>query len=788
MTNRQACAQQPICALSPRVFAGVFLAVSVVAARAEPQGERATRQEAAGTEPILEEVMVTAQRREERLQSVPVAVTALSSEQLQNLKIERMEDLGSNVPGLMYAPGSAGNKNAPVYMIRGQRQQDSLAGQDQSVGMYFDEVPLARIQGSNQSFLDVQSIQVLKGPQGTLFGRNTTGGAILVTPNRPTTNFEASGSVTGLTFDGGNGFGGDAMLNAPLGEKAAVRVTGRAVRRDGFVKDVANGQRLNDDESNAWRASLLLTPFDGLESRFVYDALKETRDGSAAVITNINPNSTAARVAFTGAPPFTLPSLADAVQRQRQRDFWTTESFNPYGTNGKLFEDLDVWLLANTTTARFAHLTLKNIAGYRSVREKRYVDHDGAANVLLDTLGDFDMEQISEELQLQGTGLGGRLEWVAGGLYFKEDGTDLTLSNAVDFPANRTNPFVSGGSVVNKSYSVFAQGTLADLGIEGLSLTVGGRYTWDDRAVVSEARNPLGCRIIGDNGLPLPTDQCAKGVSKSFTRPTWLVNLAYQLDADTLIYLAHRRGYRSGGFNLRAETPAQFQPFDPEKVSDVEFGVKSDWQFGGAALRTNLAAYYQWYDDIQRNTSFITSSGAIASSVVNAAKAQIGGAELEVTFVPVTGLDLSLSYSFIDASYDEFVTPTGDFSNFKFATVPRHQGSATVRYSWQAPGASGELALQARYFYCSEFYFADTNQGPAWGPKQFQSEDGYDTLAVSVDWLNMFGSKTDVSLYATNVLNEEYATGGGSYYGSIGFTSVFPGDPRVIGLDVRFRY
>lgn len=704
------------------LFSRVFAATILAGGATQPVSVQAQEAKAG-----LEVVVVTARRREESIQEVPVAVTALGSEQLFEGGVRQLADLRMKAPALIISQ-SPGGSAIPAFTIRSQRQNEGVLTQDLSVAVYQDEVVQARPHGLNQAFFDVASVQVLKGPQGTLFGRNSTGGAILIQPNHPTERFEAEVALGAGSFERRNA---QAMLNIPFSDTVFFRIAGDRTKDDGFSVNIRDGRRHNDVNSEAARASLTWKPGERFETyttaQYVHTddggsiqtpiyaypvnfaALPSTEGLYNFLFNGVNPNPGC--MAFLGgANPgglcnYDTPVYANEVAAQSGRDLYhVVSNIDPFST-------VERRSITNITTAQLGAVTIKNVAGYADLDYNAKIDWDGSIIGGLYSEYFNDIEQISEEFQLLGTAFGDKLDWIAGLYYFNEKGTDITESGALDvFPANVTNPFFSGGSMENTGYSAFAQGTWKlDSVHQGLSATTGIRYTIDKREMALDHTNALGCRLVDRNGVQL--SPCFKAVDETFREPTWTLGLEQQLGDDMLIYLAHRRGYRAGGFNNRAEEPAQFAPFRPEIVDDLEFGAKADWRFGDAYARTNIAVFYQRYKDIQRTLSFTSRSGNIGSNIANAAKAKIYGGEFEATFMPVESLEFSLFYAMSIARYDEFIDPIqGDLSNYKLIGSPDHTGGATVRYTLPLPSTAGQLALQAADYYISSSYqFADQN-------------------------------------------------------------------------------
>ena len=727
----------------------------------------------------LEEVTVTARRREESIQSVPVSITSITGEALQQAAIQRVEDLRFVAPSLQISPSPFGN-SVPGYTIRGQRQLESLATQDPSVVVYFAEVPMMRPHGTNGSFFDLSSVQVLKGPQGTLFGRNTTGGAVLVTPNRPSDEFDAQIEA---------GFGNYAAysvggyLNVPASETFSMRFAGQMQQRDGYTRDIYDNADIDADDIWSIRVGALWQPTDAVSSYTLFEQSKRNQASSGWRLYAVNP--TGAYAAFPGV----VSALQATLARLENKDWHTVEN------DQEALEEAETWSLSNNTTFEFGGLTFKNILAYRDVRTFGRFDYDGSAVritgsgtgsvSLFNSQNTLDGDQWSDEFQVLGNAFDDRLDWIAGAFWFKEENYDDQRSDLFGRRANV-------GTGINESKSLFVQGTYHFAGIEGLSASAGYRHTWDDRELISEnqiqglTQPALTCRLRNaDGSTPNP---CRRVTNYEDDAPTYSLGLEYQINEDTLTYFSFDHGYRSGGLQLRANRETEVQTFEPETVDDYELGLKTTMDLGPTVLRVNVAAFYSDYQDIQRTISYIpTGQTILSTAVLNAAAATIKGGELEVTFLPVDNLQISGFVGYTDAQYDSFPNPGGitlpvpgtPLEDNKFAMLPETTASATVRYTIPM-GAAGEAALQAGWYMQTEMPISDIND-----PNGFI--DGYDLFNASIEWNGVMGKPLDLRLYGKNLADEEYSTGGTSVW-TTGFITHILGAPRTYGLDLRYRF
>ena len=751
--------------------AGLLLATTLNAPDSHAQDAEAR--------PLLEEVTVTARRREESNQRVPVAITSVTGEALESASIQRVEELRFVAPSLQISPTPFGN-SVPGYTVRGQRQLEALATQDPSVVVYFADVPMMRPHGTNGAFFDIANVQVLKGPQGTLFGRNTTGGAVLVNPKLPTSVFE--GEIT-AGFGNYGAYDATGVINIPVTDALAVRAAGQFRQSDGYTQNLVDGRKLDENDSWAGRLGVMWSPTDTLD---IYTVFQKTSFDAAASgwrLKAVNP--TGAYSAFPGV----VTQLQQTLATLQSSDWHTVAN------DADILEQADTWSLSNTITWDVGGVTLKNIAGYREVETFGRYDYDGSAVTvtgagtgpvsLFNSQNTLDGDQWSEEFQVLGTALDNRLDWIVGAFLFEEENYDDQRSELFGRRANV-------GTGINKSRSLFAQGTYEIAAVDGLSVTAGYRHSWDDRELISEnqiqglAQPALTCRLRNADGT-IP-DPCRRVTKVDGDEPTYLLSLEYQASDQTLVYLAYRHGYRSGGLQLRANLETERTTFDPETVDDYEVGLKTTLDLGSSMLRINTAAFHSDYKDIQRTLSYIPiGATALSTAVLNAADATIRGGEVEVTFAPTQRLELSGFYSYTDASYDSFPSPGNitlpipgrPLEDNEFAMLPKTTASVTARYT-QPLGAAGEASFQLSWYTQDEFQITDINDPNGTVPS-------YDILNASVDWRDVMGRPIDVRAYVKNLTDEEYSTGGVSVW-TTGFVSTILGPPRTYGLELRYRF
>jgi iron complex outermembrane receptor protein len=731
------------------------------------------------------DIVVTARRREERLQDVPIAVTAITPDSLERQNIVDVSQLSTQAPSLTITPGAGAGKSTPTFGIRGQSQQELTILADPSVSLYIGDVVAPRSQGANGAMFDLASVQVLKGPQGTLFGRNSTGGIVQLIPNTPSSDFEGSVAVTVGNLGTLNT---QAVVNVPLTDTLAARVAIATNRDDGYLYDALRQENVNHTDNQAMRFSVRWNPGNFTNTTIV-DVYHANEGGTGGFIQFVNPNgvfnSPAARAARN------YPTLQEMLAEQQQRGQFETASGTP------TFTKIDTVTAANTSELKLSDsITAKNIFGYRHVKSHTYEDTDGLPIPLLEIERIFDQEQYSNEFQILGDT--GALNWIAGAYYFRETGSDqgASVTGAVNpgplkpasifaYPA-WANTFVTAR---NTSWAIFAQGTLQLL--DGLSVTAGVRQNWDERTAVVRNRTQNACRFTVDtDGNPATPEVnpglagCALPLSTNYSEPTYNVSLDYKFAPNKLIYVAHRRGYRTGGFGARAATEAGLRrTFEPETVNDIELGVKADWNFGSEAfLRTNLAVYTSDYRNIQRLLQDNTVI-PVTTVTANAQKARIRGAEFEFLFRPIREFEFSGFWSHTDAKFIEFIDPNGvDLSATRFARAPKNVYSFTGRVMPQvSPELADEASMGFTFFHTDGFVNNDSAAAT-------QFNEAYSLVNFNADLRNVAGTRASVGIFVNNLLNEKYSFGLLDVFSSLGFSSKTPGEPRTYGMRLKYDF
>ena len=789
-----------------RLLCGIAAAASAFATFAGAPGE-ARAQAAAPDESALEEVIVTARRRDERLQDVPISVTAFSGDQLEQRSVRMLDDLQTIAAGLKVEPQN--NKPSTVQVtIRGQRMYGVLSAQDPPTAFYFADAAVSPIQGFNSALYDLASVQVLKGPQGTLFGRNTTGGAVVVTPAKPTQEKEGA-----LTLRGGNydTFGAQGYLNLPVTDTLALRFAGYYAEHGGYDTYASRGnfgQKTAKDRVTDLRFSAAWQPTDSFENYLVAYYGKLVNSTIPSTLVAVNPNSVAARYNGTGAFaqfPNVLDALWDGTGNPRKRVY----------SNHPQYDRTELVGAVNTTTLELGDSwTIKNIGSYRRVSNESLMNINGVDIPLLSSYQNAHTTGFTEELQLLGSSLWDRVD-LATGLYFSklESWDNQASANNYGTPLFAFAPFLTFTD--NKSYAAYGQATTKVT--DKLSLTTGVRVTKDTRFIDYQSQTSpyyfpgLGipyvprCAVVGDDGVTLPLTACSLEKKVSYTRWTYTLSLDYHITPDLLVYATQRKGYRSGGFNQRAFTASQRLPFEPETNLDREVGFKSDFKVAGWAMRLNGAYYYDKLSNLQKSASLII-NGASSSSTFNAAAGTVQGVDIEFNVSPVEGLTLGANYSYTKTNYTgyEFLVNgvMRDFSDREFAGVPKHQVSIFGSYSPPIPPEYGKLTLSADWFYSSSVFINELYQSKSqvaflYTPAQFALipegsrpwvQRSYHLLNFRAALTEAWGKPVDVAVYVKNVTDEPYEIGNSTQYMGTGPAAVTIGPPRTYGVEVTYHF
>jgi iron complex outermembrane receptor protein len=805
-----------------------------------PEGEKDPQQARADVSSNPSDIVVTARRIEERLQDVPISIAVFNQQQLQNRNVTNAADLATYAPSLQ-ADTRFGANNA-TFAIRGFRQDLRTSA---SVGVYFADVIAQRggnggVQAGDGagpgSFFDLQNVQVLKGPQGTLFGRNTTGGAVLLVPKKPTGRFE--GYVEG-TLGNYNNRRLQSVVNIPLSDIARLRVGFDLNKRDGYLKSISGigPQDFNDVDYIATRASLVVDLTPTLENYTILSFSQTRENGTIAKLIACGTNTASVFVIL----------CQQQMAREAGKGFYTVENGVPDARN-----EGSQWQLINTTTWNATdNLRVKNIASYGELTSEVASSLQGASylipNQIVTPAKTYDTSAIAgnvltynaslaipggktasqknfvEELQVQGNIGGDKLIWQAGVYYEESRPTgEATGTNNTNFivctnvAALQCNDVLSVPSLLNRpvgnvafnvvftsfrNTGIYAQGTYKLL--DKLKLTAGIRYTWDKtwgggkvvnyRFVGTPPVTPVAaCSIAGPDAATdaaLLANGCVVSGETKSDAPTWVLGLDYSPIENILLYAKYSRGYRQGAYSANA--PIGYQTFEPEKIDSYEAGLKSS--FNGAVRGTfNLAGFYNDLSNQQLITAFASTTNAVSSTVVavNVGKSRVYGLEADAAITPFTGFTLEASYAYLNTRIQEVAPLPATYGRYniirslavpgaRFPVTPEHKVSVIGTYQLPLDTSVGNVALSVSYNYQSDYDYTTGIYGliPSvhlWG--------------ANLNWTSVMGSAVDVSAFATNLAGKEYYISANDNISAAGHASALLGEPRIYGVRVRYNF
>jgi iron complex outermembrane receptor protein len=832
-----------------------FTFVLMASAAFIPGQAMAAEQAGASASSDSTEIVVTAQRREERAQDVPIAITAVSAEGLRERGVTNLQGLQNQVPSLVIAPNGQASRDVMSPSIRGQSA--SFQGSP-AVVVYMNEVPLIAgytlsNQGGPGNFVDLQNVQVLSGVQGTLFGRNTTGGAILLTPAKPTDKLEgylqgAFGNYNMSEFEG--------VLNIPVSDTLKVRLVGQARDRDGFTHDVNWNKDRDDTHTRMARIGIQFDPTDTISNYTMASYGYSHSNGSGSIAKRFNTDyfvGLATRPISYGGSTYPLGAISptynfcgagtgpadcsyytNLIAQQNARGNRQTA----HGVDD--FAKIESWGVSNTTDIDLSDsIKLRNIISYSTLKSYYSNDQDGTIAPIYNTGTTIEsrtaprdwFQQFTEELQLQGNVLDGKLNYTVGGFYFKQTPKGKMDSYSINVCANLTEAGCSIGyaSVAPRSESkaLYAQATL-DLGVltpalDRLRLTGGIRYTWDTvggtntsfsytptPGVVGPAPGTvLSCSW--KTAYTINPSDCEFGATLKSSAPNWTVGLDYRVNSDLMLYAKVTKGYKAGGFNSYAVYDST-RTFGPEKLTDYEAGFKSNFNVGGMPTRFNVNGFYLDYTNIQRAAgdynSVTNGNGAITLST---ASAVIKGVEIEAMVQPIRELEIGANYSHLESHYKSFkfdstsgvwdctatsITSPKAFAGADMSCRPLQYLSPNIlsvygRLSIPTPEQFGDVSLFVSYAWTDAQDTAPLSTETF--PDGSINEPGvrlpsYGLLNATLDWKNALRSGLDVSVFGTNLTNKEYAITNTGTYQTIGAQTQMYGEPRMYGVRLKYRF
>jgi iron complex outermembrane recepter protein len=698
----------------------------------------------------LQEILVTAERRSTKLQETPLAVTAVSGDTMESRNIRTLQDLSFSVPTLEM--GVTLGLAHPA--IRGVGASDIIFGSDPRIAFYLDDVYVARPEAQLGVLFDVNQVEVLNGPQGTLYGRNATGGALLVSSRKPS---ETPTGYINLTTGNYGEIQSDGALSGALAPTLSARIAFQTLDHDGYGKNVLTGSGIDNARQRSIRLSFLWKPTGDFNFLVQSDYHREhDRDyamhyGGFGSLTN---------------PPV-LPAgllLGGFVLPIGSRDVASVN--DP-------INDREIWGVNATATWNLGDLTLKSITGYRHMNLTLGAQVDPSSLSLAPLYSLQTARQVSQELQAVGEF--GRNSWIAGVSYFDEHlagqvpvGFNLRLFGGPNLLVQGVN---SAGDETTESVATFARYSYKFT--DQLTATLGGRFTHEKKTIFNEFAFDLTTPFSLDNPIanvpPFPYHD-----EKSYAAFTPSGTLDYKFTPDIFGYVTVTQGFKSGGFNIGVDQPA----FKPEKIWDYEAGLKST--FLNQRLQVNIAAFHYNYSNLQ--VSIVEGTQIL---IQNAAKATIDGGEFQVTALPTGHLQLDLSLAALHSQYKSYITtdPTApqlgaqDLAGNQLTQAPKLKVNAGAQYTWNIP--SGKISLRGEYSWTDDIFFTPFDTHNSWSPRHSKSNAflSYDELHWSA------------TAFVRNLANKTIIADAYNATGLVGFpvnASLEP--PRTFGLTVGYKF
>lgn len=744
-------------------------------------------------------IVVTAQKREQNIQEVPIAISAIGSDFIEERDIASIADIGALSPNVKFERAPSSNTISQIS-IRGSVSINPAATWEPAVGLYLDGVYIAKGQGSIFDIADLERVEILRGPQGTLYGRNSLAGAVNLITRKPSGEFNASIEASYGNFDYRRLKG---SIDLPAFGPFSAKFSGQLKKRDGFTDVIANPfpaaapfaavpsvNDTDDIDNKSFMAQLRIEPTDALTIDYAYDYSKNRQRPRTSQLISVNQNGGLADIFDPASPSFTGIPLGLFANPDRQGEISID------GT--PLFERSRTFGHSLTATLDIDNLQLKSITAYRDVKWSDGTDLDGSPIDIAYTARFSDIESFSQELQLTGTAWNDRVNFVLGGFYYDEEVSTINPQRFFGVFGPFGDEFDSRYASNTEAWAIYAQ---ADIELtDALTLTLGGRYTEETKDIArSLVANGFTVADIDFDDLP---DAKFNDFSPSAT-------LSYQITPDVNLYARYAQGYKSGGFNGETNafgpptadcptgTPELCNPYRPEETDSYEVGLKS--VFADGAVTVNLAAFLNKNKDIQ--LSVFDANGAAASRVINAAEATIWGIELEATARPAEWFSVYGSFAYLNAEYDSFIElnpGTGlneDVSDDRaFPHTPEFTVAVGADWTvtegdWGKFNLLGDLSMVSSY-YTFPYSFGDV-VGAGGQLAQTSESPGRTTLNITaaLSDIEIGGSRAKISAWVRNLTDESEPSNFidfGPAFGGL-LLGYFP-DRRTYGLTVGVEF
>lgn len=792
------------------------------------------------------EIVVTAQKYEQNLQETPISIVAVGGEELEAMGVDNINDFGTFLPNVSIG-GTMGQGDAiAAFSIRGIGGNPSgFITTESAVGVYIDDVLFARPNGALLDLLDVERVEVLRGPQGTLFGRNTAGGAIRYVTKMP--EFNGVSGFVKAAFGEYDRMDVAGAINLPLGETVAARAVFSSKSRDGHITRLIDGDKAGDQDSKAMRLQLRWQPTDRLDINISGDKIITKNDGSATIagdfsMTDLYPDRlycVAAGGSAPGNPPCNPTTAAQAqalvspevsVSGYTDRDAdiayyqdQITNRYQVFGSPQKDLNRLESYGFSGTIAYDLTDdITIKSLTGYRKLEQIQDQDFDRTPLPIYYLTEDIDIEYFTQELQITGLSFDDRLQWVLGAFYYHDDAKDWRRRSGTSDPSNSSfandlsaiDPDGAGQGIgvlerkllKTESLAFYGQGTFALT--DQMNFTAGLRWTRDEKDYTG-FREPRGTVCIQPDGSYIGArDPACVGTvtsvthsaSGSWTNVSPRFTLDYQWTPDIMTYVSASRGFKGGGFNDTVDSRCStgetelcgLTEFAPETLWNYEAGLRTDL-FNGM-VRFNLTGFYVKYSDLQ--IEYIeTRFGPPTRYVVNG-NMTVKGFESELMVAPTDGLLLRANVGYTDSQYDDDVVRDGEVvieKSVPFFRSPKWSYTLGANYTMPA-GDDGEVNL-------------DVN----WGWKDSQASTAIPTNMIILPSYGLLNGRIEyrndggwsIAAVATNLLDKYYVPngfdpGGPSTQESpfsnlahdavFGFSMYDVGRPRELGIELKYQF
>ncbi len=771
--------------------------------------------QSAAAQTALEEVRVTAQKREQSLQEVPVAVSVFNADDLQNASFVSLSDALDFSPNVRRTSGPSGTNDA-FFFFRGVGQTDNNINVDPGVGVYIDEVYLGRLQGASLNLFDAQRIEILRGPQGTFFGRNTMGGAVNMTTRDPSEEPSFQARVVAGERDRFDVYG---AASGYLTDNFGARISAYTRSQDGWTESIYNGETYGDVDEQGARLKLLWDVSDRLMVSFGADYATDsgTQVGRSLIGFNPEANTVLAGTFSPPGAPFMIPPF-DLVGNSPTLvpfplDMGDELDADPF--DDRIFSEGDA---TSDTDRGGANLTvkwggdsisIKSITAWRDVDQETGSDLDGTGYHFYNAEFDTSAEQFSQEFQFTGTALDDRLAWT-GGLYYMDEqvegftGICVGVTEPPQGPPNPFPPlwipdpsttqrnddrclqFVSNIELDVESYAAYGQ-VEYDL-TDRLTAIAGFRYTDEekDQEFLTFSDNTDGVLSwLPPPIAPLP-GTTAPGVgpetppykfNKSWDEFSPRLGVDYTLNDDASVYFTWSNGFKSGGFAGRATPGKAVEDFDPETLESWELGFKSEWL--DRRVRWNTAVFFSDYDDIQMLVLDSVIAGNPQFITINGGRNEIWGVESEVWAIPLPGLELTLGVGYLENEWKDLAEGAVIEESDELPNAPEWTVNFSAQYMLPL-GDLGNLLMRGDYSYTSEVSFQPANE-----PLDIQDE--YDLVNVRFAYLPVSGNWS-VALYGRNVFEEEYFLTASDNSNDLGVATAVSAPPSEWGIELNIDF